>query len=1011
MASVPCRCGHSWTVGPSPRSGTPANSGRASMRGSCAGATTVDGLGRVRRAGDVGDDAAGPDQAQRRGEQLALQRGQLGDVVGRCAASGPPGAGAARRGRCTARRAGRGRNRRRRGELAGVADAHLDAPSAAVDLAHQVGPVRAQLVGGRAGRAAAGGERGEQRGLAAGTGAQVEPALVAPVERGGGQGERARAGCPRPARRRGGRAPRRARPGSPPSQADARTASTARAAPPASATSSSRSMRPGPGDQVGLRALVVGGQGRAVSARSPSVVRRARRRRPRRSIRVRRAQGQPPQRRRARRPAGRSRRPSRRPPLAQDRVDEAGRAGVPVAGRGRRWWPRPRAAGCGCAAAGRRRAGAGTSTPASTSARPVDAARRGSRRGCRRARSGAVAELGGQRGVAAGQPALARAAAAARGWRTHRPARPRAAARRAAARAGSGAGRRPRDGAALSQGVPRARVAPRGPSRRRGIGRLPGGCTRAEFDRLACRCRPATACDRRRSRRPPGRARRRRPHRAELEPLAAERRPRARARACTARISRSTCSAGAVQSTRASSDGDLAARSRPRRPAAGAATRVPSAMPSMVATSRPAPLIGQPAEQVAGGVAGPDRLGDDAEHRAGVEAGLDAERRRAGDLVAVQDRVLHRGGAAPGRQQREVQVHPAVRGDGERGRRQQRAVGDDRDSSRVRARRSRSRKSGSPGRGGRQHRRRRPRRPAAATGDGAGARPAAGAGRRAGDRPRRPRAGASRAAPAGTGTAAAGVPAKTSLTAAPDHRASPRVVCGLTLTDAARSSPDHSASRIARMAALRASASSRSTNSTPSRWSVSCCRQRASVAVPSMVIGSPYMFCPCATTLARRRQSKARPGDGQAALRAVLLLVAREVQHRVDQVARLVVVDVVGEHPQPDADLRRGQPGPRRVEHRLGEVGDQGAQLLVEVGHRLGRRAQHRVAEQADGLHGHRASLRTSALDQARRACHPARLVRMANERRDARSCRTSRTPTPAASPCRSRRSASSPPR
>jgi hypothetical protein len=40
--------------------------------------------------------------------------------------------------------------------------------------------------------------------------------------------------------------------------------------------------------------------------------------------------------------------------------------------------------------------------------------------------------------------------------------------------------------------------------------------------------------------------------------------------------------------------------------------------------------------------------------------------------------VLHGGGAPPGRQQGEVQVDPAVLGDGEGGRREQRAVGHDR---------------------------------------------------------------------------------------------------------------------------------------------------------------------------------------------------------------------------------------------------------------------------------------------------------------------------------------------
>ena len=62
-----------------------------------------------------------------------------------------------------------------------------------------------------------------------------------------------------------------------------------------------------------------------------------------------------------------------------------------------------------------------------------------------------------------------------------------------------------------------------------------------------------------------------------------------------------------------------------------------------------------------------------------------------------QHRVLHRGGAAPGRQQREVQVDPAVRAGcraprAARARRRRRPG-----SSRARARRSRARKSGSRG--------------------------------------------------------------------------------------------------------------------------------------------------------------------------------------------------------------------------------------------------------------------------------------------------------------------------
>ena len=58
---------------------------------------------------------------------------------------------------------------------------------------------------------------------------------------------------------------------------------------------------------------------------------------------------------------------------------------------------------------------------------------------------------------------------------------------------------------------------------------------------------------------------------------------------------------------------------------------------------------------------GRDGLGDDAEDRAGVQALLEAEGAGAGDLVTGHDGVLDGGRAAPGRQQREVQVHPAVR--------------------------------------------------------------------------------------------------------------------------------------------------------------------------------------------------------------------------------------------------------------------------------------------------------------------------------------------------------------
>src|SRR4051794_6637469 len=72
--------------------------------------------------------------------------------------------------------------------------------------------------------------------------------------------------------------------------------------------------------------------------------------------------------------------------------------------------------------------------------------------------------------------------------------------------------------------------------------------------------------------------------------------------------------------------------------------------------------------------------------------------------------------------------------------------------------------------------------------------------------------------------------------------------------------PAHSTSARAAVAADRASASSRSTNSTPSRWSVSCWMARASSSEPSIRTASPCMFQPVATTCRWRRQSQRKPG-------------------------------------------------------------------------------------------------------------------------------------------------------
>ena len=99
----------------------------------------------------------------------------------------------------------------------------------------------------------------------------------------------------------------------------------------------------------------------------------------------------------------------------------------------------------------------------------------------------------------------------------------------------------------------------------------------------------------------------------------------------------------------------------------------------------------------------------------------------------------------------------------------------------------------------------------------------------------------------------------------------------------------------------------------------------------------------------------AQLGERQAALEAVLLL-GGELEARVDQVTDLAV-DVPGERAQPDPDLGRGKPGAGGIEHGVGEVLDQLAQLLVEVDDLERGLAQHGVAEETDRLDGHGISL------------------------------------------------------
>ena len=208
-----------------------------------------------------------------------------------------------------------------------------------------------------------------------------------------------------------------------------------------------------------------------------------------------------------------------------------------------------------------------------------------------------------------------------------------------------------------------------------------------------------------------------------------------------------------------------------------------------------------------------------AERRAGVQRRHDAERRRAGDLVAGPQRVLHRGRAPPGRQQREVQVHPAVRRDVERALRQQRAVGDDRAA--VRCQRAQlGLEVRVAGVLRLEHRVRRAARRAAATGEATSRRPRpAGASGRVTTPTSSWRLAATASSDGQGGLRGAGEDH-------PHQQAEP-AGCGCGESRGVGrggrcSAPNHADSRIAFIAALRVSRSSRSMNRIPSRWSVSC---------------------------------------------------------------------------------------------------------------------------------------------------------------------------------------------
>ena len=133
------------------------------------------------------------------------------------------------------------------------------------------------------------------------------------------------------------------------------------------------------------------------------------------------------------------------------------------------------------------------------------------------------------------------------------------------------------------------------------------------------------------------------PHRPDLDPLAPEGGPGPRRRGAAAHVP-----VDDVGRQRPAHPGLLGAQlGRQADPLAGLRHRVQRAVGEAVhrGDEQPGTGGGQPVEQRAGGVVGSHRLGERAEHRAGVEALLDDEGGGAGDVVAGHQRALH--GAAP----------------------------------------------------------------------------------------------------------------------------------------------------------------------------------------------------------------------------------------------------------------------------------------------------------------------------------------------------------------------------
>jgi hypothetical protein len=86
----------------------------------------------------------------------------------------------------------------------------------------------------------------------------------------------------------------------------------------------------------------------------------------------------------------------------------------------------------------------------------------------------------------------------------------------------------------------------------------------------------------------------------------------------------------------------------------------------------------------------------------------------------------------------------------------------------------------------------------------------------------------------------------------------------------------------------------------------------------------------------------------EAALLGYLLLVPAPFDLRVDQGHhRGLLLDAVDEQAMEHAELRRGQADAQRIVHQGTHAGDLGAQGIVDLLHRPGPGAQHRIPERA----------------------------------------------------------------